>query len=84
MCFAVMSFKSPTKARSICYYPQEAGVNAGIQVIVPVCCMGQVAKEAVASKKRSKEAVAYAVALAAIISVESPFVHIDGITVRAS
>ena len=46
--------------------------------------MGQVAKEAVASKKRSKEAVAYAVALAAIISVESPFVHIDGITVRAS
>ncbi|CAL8464255.1 g3790 [Coccomyxa elongata] len=42
----------------------------------------QVAQEAAASKKRSKEAVAYAVALAAIISVESPFVHIDGITAR--
>ncbi len=43
----------------------------------------QVAKETSASKKRSGGALTYAVALAAIISVESPFVHIDGIAVRA-
>jgi hypothetical protein len=42
----------------------------------------QVAKEAAASRKRSGDALSYAVALAAVISVESPFVHIDGIMVR--
>ncbi|EIE25583.1 P-loop containing nucleoside triphosphate hydrolase protein [Coccomyxa subellipsoidea C-169] len=41
-----------------------------------------VAKETSASKKRSGGALTYAVALAAIISVESPFVHIDGIAAQ--
>ena len=34
--------------------------------------------------KKGRPVVAYAVALAAALSVESPFVHVDNITVRLS
>lgn len=62
--------------------PADIRISCIVKDIVTGDCVAKVAQEAAASKKRSKEAVAYAVALAAIISVESPFVHIDGITVR--
>ncbi len=41
------------------------------------------AEEASGPKKAARRALAHAVALAAIMSVDSPFVHIDGIAVRA-
>ena len=41
------------------------------------------AEEASSSRKAARRALAHAVALAAVMSVDSPFVHIDSITVRA-